>query len=64
MRVVRAFGRERFEIDRFTKKNREYTDYWVKLGNIMGVNWGLGDFLAGLQVLVVLVGASGSRGPL
>ncbi len=54
VRVVRAFGRERFEIDRFTKKNREYTDYWVKLGNIMGVNWGLGDFLAGLQVLVVL----------
>lgn len=55
VRVVRAFGRERFEIDRFTKKNREYTDYWAHLGNIMGVNWGLGDFLAGLQVLVVLV---------
>lgn len=55
VRVVRAFGRERFEIDRFNKKNREYTDYWAKLGNIMGINWGLGDFLAGLQVLVVLV---------
>lgn len=55
VRVVRAFGRERFEIDRFTKKNREYTDYWAHLGNIMGVNWGLGDLLAGLQVLVVLV---------
>ena len=55
VRVVRAFGRERFEIDRFNKKNREYTDYWAKLGNIMGFNWGLGDLLAGLQVLVVLV---------
>ena len=55
VRVVRAFGRERFEIDRFLKKNHEYTDYWVKLGGIMGINWGLGDLLAGLQVLVVLV---------
>ena len=55
VRVVRAFGRERFEIDRFNKKNREYTDYWARLGEIMGINWGLGDFLAGLQVLVVLV---------
>ncbi|MCH5353056.1 MAG: ABC transporter ATP-binding protein [Acutalibacter sp.] len=55
VRVVRAFGRERFEIDRFNKKNREYTDYWARLGQIMGINWGLGDFLAGLQVLVVLV---------
>lgn len=55
VRVVRAFGRERYEIDRFVKQHRDFTDYWVKLGNIMGINWGLGDFLAGLQVLVVLV---------
>lgn len=55
VRVVRAFGRERYEIDRFNKKNEEFTNYWVKLGKIMGVNWGLGDFFAGFQVLVIIV---------
>ena len=55
VRVVRAFGRERYEIDRFTKKNQEFSDYWVNLGKIMSVNWGLGDLSAGLQVLVVTV---------
>ena len=55
VRVVRAFGRERFEIDRFNRKNQEFTDMWVNLGGIMGFNWGLGDFCAGFQVLVILV---------
>lgn len=55
VRVVRAFGREAFEIDRFNKKNEEFTDMWVKLGKVMGLNWGLGDFLAGFQVLVIIV---------
>lgn len=55
VRVVRAFGRERYEIDRFNEKNEEFTNHWVKLGRIMGVNWGLGDFSAGLQVLVIIV---------
>ncbi len=55
VRVVRAFGRERYEIDRFNKKNEEYSNYWVKLGKIMGTNWGLGDFMAGFQVLVIMV---------
>ena len=55
VRVVRAFGRERFEIDRFNKKNEQFTNMWVKLGKIMGVNWGLGDFFAGFQVLVIIV---------
>ena len=55
VRVVRAFGRERYEIDRFNEKNQAFTDQWVNLGKIMGVNWGLGDFFAGFQVLVILV---------
>lgn len=55
VRVVRAFGREAFEIDRFNKKNEQFTSMWVRLGKIMGINWGLGDFLAGFQVLVILV---------
>ncbi len=55
VRVVRAFGRERYEIDRFNEKNEEFTSQWVKLGQIMGINWGIGDFLAGFQVLVIIV---------
>lgn len=55
VRVVRAFGRERFEIDRFNKKNEEFTGMWVRLGKVMGINWGLGDFFAGFQVCVIIV---------
>lgn len=55
VRVVRAFGRERFEIDRFVKKNEEFTNLWVRLGRVMGINWGIGDLLAGAQVLVVTI---------
>lgn len=42
VRVVRAFGRERYEIDRFNEKNEEFTNYWVRLSTVMGFNWGLG----------------------
>ncbi len=55
VRVVRAFGRERFEIERFGKKNQEFADLWSRLGQILGVNWGLGELFAGLQALAVIV---------
>lgn len=55
VRVVRAFGRERYEIDRFSEKNEELCSIWVKLGKIMGLNWGIGDLLAGIQVLTITV---------
>ncbi len=44
VRVVRAFGRERYEIDRFNEKNEEFTNLWVRLGKVMGSNWGWGLF--------------------
>ncbi|MEG1426273.1 MAG: ABC transporter ATP-binding protein [Oscillospiraceae bacterium] len=55
VRVVRAFGRERFEIDKFKKKNDEFAALWVKLGKVMGLNWGLGDFISFLQIIVVMI---------
>ena len=55
VRVVRAFGRERYEIDLFNKKNNEFTDCWVRLSGIMSLDWSLGDFMAGFQVLAVIV---------
>lgn len=55
VRVVRAFGRERFEIDRFDEKNNRFADLWIKLGNLLSIYWGTGDFITGLQILIVVV---------
>mgnify|MGYP004520572401 CR=1 FL=1 len=55
VRVVRAFGREKYEIDRFDQKNNAYSDLWVHLGKLMSVYWASGDLLTNLQVLTVMV---------
>ena len=55
VRVVRAFGRERDEIDKFKKQNGIFADLWIKLGYLMGCYWGLGDLITGLQIMTVLI---------
>ena len=56
VRVVRAFGREKFEIDRFDERNeRRFAGLWIKLGRIMSAYWATGDFITGIQILTVLV---------
>ena len=58
VRVVRAFGREKFEKDRFEKQNNIYTDAWMKLCKVLALFWGAGDLMSGLQImLVVILGA-------
>ena len=58
VRVVRAFGREEFERERFEKQNQEYTGLWVKLTRMMSDFWAIGDVSSGLQtMLVVAIGA-------
>ena len=58
VRVVRAFGREKFEKDRFEKQNNIYTNAWMKLCKLLSLFWGAGDLMSGLQVmLVVILGA-------
>ena len=54
VRVVRAFGRERYEIDRFDRQNNRFADLWVRLGRLMSAYWGVGDLITGLQILAVL----------
>lgn len=54
VRVVRAFGREKYEIEKFSKRNREFSDLWVKLGYKLGIYWGVGDLVTGLQIMVVI----------
>ena len=55
VRVVRAFGRERFEIDRFAQKNDHFSALWVELGKVLSVYWASGVFLVCLQIMTVLV---------
>ena len=55
VRVVRAFGRERFEIQRFDEKNERFSQLWIKLGQILSAYWGSGDLITGLQILTVLL---------
>ncbi len=55
VRVVRAFGRERFEMDRFREKNGIFANLWIRLGTLSGLYWGVGDLITGLQVVTVIV---------
>ena len=55
VRVVRAFGREKFEMDRFQEKNDAFAKLWIKLGTLSGLYWGVGDLITGLQVVTVIV---------
>ena len=55
VRVVRAFGREKFEKDRFEKQNTYYANLWVTLMKLMSAFWGAGDLISGLQVMLILV---------
>ncbi len=55
VRVVRAFGRERFELERFDIKNNTLADKWISMGYLFGTYWGLGDFVTSVQILLVIV---------
>ncbi|MDR1326156.1 MAG: ABC transporter ATP-binding protein/permease [Treponema sp.] len=66
VRVVRAFGRESFEVERFSEKTKAYADIWQHIGKMLGLFWGAGDLMSGLQ-LVIMVTAGiyrGARGDL
>ena len=57
VRVVRAFGRERDELEKFQRKNNNYANIWMKLGDMMTVFWSLGDVMSMAQVFgVVAIG--------
>jgi len=55
MRVVSAFGRQRYERDKFEKQNNIYTMTWVRLCNFLSMFWATGDMISGLQVMLVIV---------
>lgn len=55
IRVIRAFGRERSEIEKFTTQNRVYTDLRKRMDCLISYFWCFTDVLAGLQVMSLLV---------
>ena len=57
VRVVRAFGKERYERDKFETQNVYYTGLWLKILNKMAVYWTVNNFVAAAQgMLMVVVG--------
>jgi ATP-binding cassette subfamily B protein len=58
VRVVRAFGREIYETERFDKKNTDFANKWISLGGTLGRYWGLSDGISFFQMFTVIaVGA-------
>src|SRR5258705_2147639 len=55
IRVVRAFSRQEFEIDKFEKRNRTHRDLNYKLFWIMAYYWACSDFLCLAQTALVLM---------
>jgi len=55
IRVTRAFGRGRFEMEKFQKKNGEYRDITYRLIHYLAIYWSLSDLLCIIQGAIVLV---------
>ncbi|MCD8230601.1 MAG: ABC transporter ATP-binding protein/permease [Clostridiales bacterium] len=54
VRVVRAFGKERSEREKFRIQNQVVTDRWVDLGRFMTIFFFFIDFLSGLVMMLIL----------
>ncbi|WP_428240459.1 ABC transporter ATP-binding protein [Gynuella sp.] len=55
IRVVRAFARQQFEIDKFEAKNRKYYDLNIELMRLLSRFWSTSDLLCFLQTGAVLI---------
>ena len=55
VRVVRAFGRERYEVEKFNQKNAHFSNLCIRLGRLLSVYWASGTFLTCLQVMVIIL---------
>ena len=55
VRVVRAFGQEKAEMDKFTRQNDHYTALWIKMAKIMSRFWSVSDIFSGIQVMLVVI---------
>lgn len=54
VRVVRAFGRESYEKNRFETKNEGYTKLWIDMMRLLSFFWGSNDLICGIQGITVM----------
>jgi ATP-binding cassette subfamily B protein len=54
VRVVRAFGRESYEMERFSAKTAEHANIWIGTGKMLGLFWAAGDVMSGLQLAIIV----------
>ncbi len=55
IRVVRAFGRQRFEVDKFEAKNSEFRGLQYRLIRLLAYFWSISDFMCFTQIGVTLI---------
>ncbi|MDO4378567.1 MAG: ABC transporter ATP-binding protein [Erysipelotrichia bacterium] len=55
LRVVRAFNREKYEFEKFDKKNKELSKIDFEWINQLGIQWGIGGSLSMAQILVTIL---------
>ena len=54
VRVVRAFGQQRDEVEKFTACNADFRDKTFKLTQLMGIYWGASDAVGYTQIALTL----------
>ncbi|MDY0210821.1 MAG: ABC transporter ATP-binding protein [Acholeplasma sp.] len=54
-KIVRAFANESFEIEKLEKKNKKYSEEFLKFQSISSKYWGFSDTIAMIQYLVTII---------
>ncbi len=55
VRVVRAFGRQQYEVEKFDAANEDYRGKVFRLIRMLSVYWSSADFLSMLQIMATLL---------
>lgn len=55
MRVVRAFGRQAYEIDKFTQKSADLRDKFWRVNRVANAYWSISDGIVAVQRALLLV---------
>lgn len=54
-RVVKAFNREAFEVNRFDQKNREFRGLTLNVTKQLSLYWGFSDLICYIDVLIIIL---------
>ena len=58
VRVVRAFGQQKSEVEKFTERNTDYKEKTFKLQKMLAFYWGMSDSLGYVQIAITLFAGS------